>query len=109
MDALGTLLRDIGEALIRYSETRETPSEPTPGLLSWKERVGRQRLILQEFVDRGGTVDKSEWLEIAGRHGYTGRAVSGFFRSGDSGLLSMQGNKVSITEKGLARLHDAEG
>lgn len=74
--------------------------------LSWKERLLRQSLILDEIMAEGGSVSKDEWYGIAKKYGYSGRGLAGFFRSDGTGLLDMKGEKVTITRSGKARLKE---
>jgi hypothetical protein len=70
--------------------------------LPWSERVLRQCLIIHQILSEGGKVSKDRWYEIAAQYGYTGRAISSFFRSG--GLLEMRRDMVVVGKRGKERL-----
>lgn len=71
-------------------------------------RRERQLLILQDIKDAGGTVSRSEWLEITGRYGYSSKRLGGFFGA-TSGVVEMLADKnaVHLTPCGQARLAEA--
>jgi len=97
----------------RRSFRRSTPSlayaKTYPRITSdapWEERALRQALIVNEIMDRGGSVPKAEWYEVAAMYGYQGRGLAGFFRKTGKGLLIMKGNQVTVTPHGRRRLKD---
>lgn len=78
---------------------------PATMKLPWSERVLRQCLILDEICAAGGHVAQTTWYEIAGKYGYSGRGLAGFFRGNGQGLLDLRKNgQVHVTKHGRERL-----
>lgn len=101
--AFAELAQSISTALAKFAD--EMGGAPTPiGREPWAKRELRQSLIIHQILEEGGTVTPARWQEIAAEQGYTGRAVSGFFRSNGQGMLQMVSNRVKVTKNGRERL-----
>jgi hypothetical protein len=119
--ALIQLAREVGDALHRYANavaaqpSTTYPAAVAPAMAEAADEkptpaaryYGRQARMLRPVVTAGGTVTVTEGRKIARAAGY-GRGWQQLWR-GDDGLLKREGDKLSITPKGLKRLEYAEG
>jgi hypothetical protein len=109
--AISQTLREMSDAIAQLAALIDMDGQegysPAHARLPWSERVLRQSLIIQDIVNEGGSVTRDRWVEIAGRYGYAGRGLAGFFRggSGSQGLLEMKKTgRVVVTKHGRERL-----
>ena len=103
-DALGRLAKALGGAGDGRTAEGAALYGPAHAKLHWNERVLRQSLIIQDILDGGGSVPRTQWYDIAAKYGYIGRGTAGFFRSDGTGLLTMRNNRVTVTKHGKERL-----
>lgn len=106
--AVAALAREISEALGRFADTIEgTPTaertlDLMPSELTKTEAYFlRQRLVLQQFVDAGGSMSLSDFRVVSRNAGYK-RTAQQYWRK--DGLCKRDGETISITPKGKARL-----
>lgn len=105
-NAYSRLADSLGDSGRMAAPVTDSLYGPATMQLPWNERVLRQSLILHEIQEAGGSVEQPTWISIAGKYGYTGRGVAGFFRAGSAGLLELRkNNRVYITKRGRERLN----
>lgn len=93
-------IRDGAEAITRA--VNDVLGEDKQSAADWWDR---RNSVLAEVLKRGGTVSKTEWLDIGRKYKISPRGLGGFFAY-DGSMTKIGMDKRAISEKGCREVKE---